>query len=87
MPMKKRRRKGDGAARVAEDELLPEYDFTRARRSPYAAALARDTVVVELEPDVAKLFPDAAAVNQALRALGRIAKRAASIPSPRKRER
>jgi hypothetical protein len=31
--------------------------------------------MVVLDPDVALLFPDAAAVNDALRALGRIAQR------------
>ncbi len=62
-------------ARVAENDILPEYDFSRGRPNPYAKRLAHDSVIVVLDPDVARLFPDAATVNDALRALARIAKR------------
>lgn len=49
--------------------MLPEYDFKNARRNPYAARFAGGVTVVLLEPDVAKKFPDSAAVNHALRGL------------------
>jgi len=58
-------------ARVGADDILPEYDFSRGRRNPYAVRLAGGHIVV-LEPDVAAIFPDASAVNDALRALAGI---------------
>lgn len=63
------------ASRTPKDELLPEYDFSKARRNPYAARLKEGVTLVALEPDVAATFPDAAAVNEALRALAKIAER------------
>ncbi|MGH9896228.1 MAG: hypothetical protein ACREA0_30390 [bacterium] len=67
--MKKARAKR--APRVDPDDILPEYDFSRGRRNPYAARMAGGHIVV-LEPDVAEVFPDATAVNDALRALAGI---------------
>lgn len=64
-----------GAKRPAPDDILPEYDFRGARRNPYAARYAEGTNLVLLDPDVAAAFPDAAAVNDALRALAAIARR------------
>ena len=60
------------------DELLPEYDSQLIRegvRGKYAERYAAGTTVVVLEPDVAAAFPDAAAVNAALRALLDIVRR------------
>jgi hypothetical protein len=51
-----------------EDELLGEYDLTGGVRGKYADEFTRNAVLVQLDPDVAALFPDSAAVNQALRA-------------------
>ena len=56
-----------------------EYDFSRGVRGKHAKRYAEGTNVVLLEPDVAKEFPDAAAVNEALRYLLREKKK-----SPRK---
>ena len=76
MTTKKRRCKtAPAGTRVGENDILPEYDFSRGRPNPYAARITRDAVMVVLDPDVAELFPDAAAVNEALRALARIAER------------
>ncbi len=58
---------------VPNDDLRPEYDFTAGVRGKYAARFAAGSNVVVLEPDVAAAFPDAAAVNHALR-------RAAGLP-------
>ena len=58
--------------RVGPDDILPEYDFSKGRRNPYAARPAAGSHIVVLEPDVAAVFPDAAAVNGALRALAGI---------------
>lgn len=57
---------------VPEDELLPEYDLRNSRPNPYVERYARGTNLVRLDPDVAKVFPDAGAVNHALRALAQI---------------
>ena len=67
--MKKAR--GRRASHVSSDDILPEYDFSGGRRNPYAARMAGGHIVV-LEPDVAEVFPDASAVNEALRALAGI---------------
>lgn len=54
------------------DELAPEYDLSKSRPNPYAEQYAQGTNLVRLDPDVAKVFPDSAAVNDALRALVKI---------------
>ena len=50
-----------------EVEMLDEYDFSKGVIGKYAKQYAEGTNIVLLEPDVAKVFPDSAAVNQALR--------------------
>jgi hypothetical protein len=52
--------------RVSET-MRPEYDFSRAARGKYAARYAAGSNVVVLDPDVAAAFPNAKAVNDALR--------------------
>lgn len=65
--MKKARAK---ATTVRErDDMLPEYDFSDARRNKYAARYAEGSNVVVLDPDVAAVFRNAIEVNAALRAL------------------
>jgi hypothetical protein len=61
------------------DELRPEYDFTaddlrRGVRGKYAGRYAAGTNLVPLDADVAEVFPDTEAVNDALRALAGIIK-------------
>lgn len=59
-------------SRKAVDELRPEYrrsDFGKLVRGKYAARVATETNVVVLEPEVAEAFPNAKAVNEALRGL------------------
>jgi hypothetical protein len=70
---------------VGKDDILPEYDFSKARRNPYAARFAAGVILVALDPDVAASFPDAAAVNEALRALAKIAQRAPKRTTPKRR--
>ena len=50
-------------------EMLDEYDFSNGVVGKYAKQYAEGTNIVVLDPDVAKVFPDSAAVNQALRQL------------------
>jgi hypothetical protein len=56
-------------------ELRAEYDFSRGARGKYARRYAQGANVIVLEPDVAKVFPNAAAVNDSLRALAGIIRR------------
>ena len=52
-----------------QDELLPEYDFTGAIRGKYYERYQQGTNVVLLDPDVAAVFRNSAAVNDTLRRL------------------
>jgi hypothetical protein len=70
--MKKESGKDQETHRTDVDEILPEYDFSRARRNKYASRYAPGSLVVVLEPDVAAAFPNAGAANEALRALAGI---------------
>ncbi len=70
--MNKEHRKSRKAGRVDVDEILPEYDFSRARPNKYASRYAAGSIVVVLEPDVAAVFPNAGEANEALRALAGI---------------
>jgi hypothetical protein len=49
--------------------MLPEYDFTGAVRGKYYERYRQGTNVVLLDADVAAVFRDSAAVNDALRLL------------------
>ncbi|PYI96411.1 MAG: hypothetical protein DMF00_14955 [Verrucomicrobia bacterium] len=55
--------------------MLGEYDFSQGLRGKYARRYAEGTNVVVLEPDVAKAFPNAEAVNSSLRSLAEIIRR------------
>ena len=57
-----------------DDTMREEYDFSSAVRGKHHERYQRGTNVVLLEPDVAEVFKDAAAVNAALRALARVAR-------------
>jgi hypothetical protein len=59
----------------AKDELRPEYDLRSLRvRRVGAGRQSFGGAMIRLEPDVAEVFPDSEAVNEALRFLIRIAK-------------
>lgn len=57
-----------------DDDLLPEYDFRGGVRGKYAGRIFVN--VRKLDPDTAAAFPDSESVNQALRGLIEIARRA-----------
>jgi len=57
---------------------IQALDFGALVRGKYVQRLQTSSNVVVLDPDVANMFPNAAAVNAALRSLGEIAKRAGS---------
>jgi hypothetical protein len=49
------------------DDMRAEYDFSQGVRGKYAGRYSEGSNVVLLDPDVAAAFPDAKAVNDALR--------------------
>ena len=61
--------------KTAGPEMRGEYDFSRGVRSKYARRYAQGAHVVVLEADVAKVFPNAEAVNDSSRALAGIIRR------------
>jgi hypothetical protein len=67
--------------REKNNEMLREYDFSQGVRGKYARRYARGSNVVVLEPDVAKAFPNAEAVNSSLRSLAEIIRRRKSLAS------
>ena len=66
--------------KAAEPALRDEYDFSRGVRGKHARRYAQGANVVVLEADVAKLFPNAGAVNDSLRALDGIILRQNKVP-------
>ena len=65
----------------ADPEMRVEYDFSRGVRGKYARRYAQGTNVVVLQPDVARVFPNAEAVNESLRALAGIIRRQKTLAS------
>ena len=73
--MKKARKRKTGS------EMRAEYDFSRGIRGKYARRYQQGTNVVMLQPDVARVFPNAEVVNESLRALAVIIQRQKSLAS------
>ncbi|HLM58153.1 MAG TPA: hypothetical protein VK422_18770 [Pyrinomonadaceae bacterium] len=67
-----------------EDELRPEYDLRALRVRRLGAGRKSFGDIVRLEPDVAEAFPDADAVNEALRFLIRVTKENRAVLRPTK---
>jgi hypothetical protein len=66
------------------DELRPEYhreDFGPMVRGKYAARLRESSNIIVLDPEIAEAFPNAKAVNDALRGLLNLAKTSARLAS------
>ena len=71
-------------ANIISDELRPEYrreDFGPMVRGKYAARVRESSNVVVLDPEIAQAFPNAQAVNNALRGLLEIAKASVRFPA------
>jgi len=64
---------------AADDDMLPEYDFSGAVRGKYYERFRQSSNVVVLDSDVSKAFPNAAAVNRALRTLASVARRSVAV--------
>jgi hypothetical protein len=70
--------KGKRKESELEDEMRPEYDFSKMKivgRGIYRERYRSGTNLVFLKPDVRKAFPDDEAVNEALRVIAKAAKR------------
>ncbi len=61
-------------AKGSEPDMRPEYDFRGGVRGKYAKRFSEGSNVIVLDPDVASIFPDSKSVNDALRAIAKIAK-------------
>ena len=61
--------KSQGVKFNNRDTLQPEYDFSKAIRGVTAKRYAEGANVVVIPPDILDVFPDAATVAEALRAL------------------
>jgi len=65
-------------------DMLKEYDFSKGVRGKYARAYAEGSNVIVLPPDLAKAFPTAQAVHEALRGLVSLAQKSAKKPRRRR---
>ena len=72
--------RNETASRKASEALKQEYrfDYTKARPNRFAGRGVSKSVVVLLDPDVAKVFKNAESVNSVLRAI------LAAVPRKRK---
>jgi hypothetical protein len=68
------------AKQASETEMRPEYDFSKGVRGKYFQRYRKGDNVILLEPDVARVFKNSEAVNEALRGLLKVASQV-----PRKR--
>ena len=55
--------------KASNSDMRDEYDFSKGVRGKYAERFKGGTNLVLLDPDVAKAFPNAKSVNDALRRL------------------
>ena len=70
------KRKSSGRTRAKDrDTLRAEYDFSGGARGVTAARYAEGVNVMPIDPAVLDVFPDARAVNEALRALAPVLRR------------
>jgi hypothetical protein len=67
----------------AVNEMRPEYNFSGGVRGKYLERYKADSNIVVLDPDVSLAFPNAAAVNEALRVLVGIAGKVPTLPNNR----
>ncbi|MCX5855458.1 MAG: hypothetical protein WCH07_09035 [Deltaproteobacteria bacterium] len=66
------------------DELRPEYrreDMGQGIRGKYYESYQKGTNLVLINPDVAKVFPTEAAVNEALMSLIKVAQKSTGLTS------
>ena len=69
-------KRSDTKAKPEKDTMRAEYDFSGGVRGKYFQRYQDSSNVVVLDPDIAARFKNARAVNEALRALVKIAEQA-----------
>lgn len=72
------------ASKKKTRQSVPDIDFSGGVRGKYAARFSEGTNLVALSPDVAEVFPDSEAVNEALRTLVRISGKTVRVSRSRK---
>jgi hypothetical protein len=80
-------KKAAKTSREYSDDLRAEYsfDYSKAKKNPYAARLEGRTVAVVLDPDVADAFPSSKAVNTLLRSIvAAVPRRSRALRTPRR---
>ena len=82
--MKKAKAKQSPITPKDRDTMRPEYDFSGAMRGVTAARYAKGANVVVVDPELLDVFPDGAAVNEALRALAPVLRRRQTVRKRRK---
>ncbi len=73
--MKRAKTKARATPDPDRDTMRPEYDFSKGVRGVTAARYRQGTNIVVLDPSVMDVFPDSAAVNEALLALAPVIRR------------
>ena len=63
------------------DDLRPEYDFTQLTVVARGKGRKQKPLTVQIDPDIADLFPDSTAVNEGLRLLIRLTHNTSSQPN------
>ena len=77
------------SAKRLDDELRPEYDLSQLKggvRGKYYRKAIAGTNLVLIEPELAKVFPNAESVNRALRFLADTAEKVARPARRRRRK-
>ena len=72
-------------AKPRSDELRTEYrrsDFKKLERGKYYQRVRANSNIVLLDPEIAAVFPNSAAVNKALHSLVEVARAMSSGPRP-----
>ncbi len=67
-----------------EPEMRAQYSFKGGQRGRYAHLFPQEPSFIVLSPDMAAVFPNSDAVNDALRTLVKAAQTA--VPTPQERE-
>jgi hypothetical protein len=67
-----------------DPDVLSEYDFSKGVRGTHTQRYAEGSNVVVLPPDLARAFPTAEAVHEALRGLVSLAKKSTGKPARRR---
>lgn len=73
--MNKAKKSEVAIAESEADEILPEYDFSRAQPNKYASRYQKGSLVITLDPEVAEVFSSAAEANEMLRSLARLVRK------------